>query len=63
VEVGEDRRNVAGVGGRLGSPRGRLKMLDEHLVQAIIGGKDLDCASAEVSVNLALTRGHGCQLL
>ncbi len=25
----------------------------------VIGGKDLDCGSAELSVNLRLTRGHG----
>jgi hypothetical protein len=28
-----------------------------------LGGKDLDCGSAELSVNLVLTRGHGCLLL
>jgi hypothetical protein len=38
-------------------------MLDNHLVDAIIGGKDLDCGSAELSLNLALTRGHGSLLL
>jgi hypothetical protein len=31
-------------------------MLDKNLVDAIIGGKDLDCGSAEL--NLVLTRGH-----
>jgi hypothetical protein len=30
---------------------------------AIIGGKDLECGSAELSVNLLLTRGHGSLLL
>ncbi len=34
-----------------------------NLVHAIIGGKDLDCGSAELSVNLVLTRGHGSLLL
>ena len=48
--------------GRFGSPGGRVKMFDENLVHAIIGGKDLDCGSAELSVNLVLTRGH-CSLL
>jgi hypothetical protein len=38
-------------------------MFDKNLVDAIIGGKDLDCGSAELSVNLVLTRGHGSLLL
>jgi hypothetical protein len=64
VHVREDRRNgadpfFAGVfAGRFGSPGGRVKMFDKNLVDAIIGGKDLDCGSAELSVNLRLTRGH-----
>jgi hypothetical protein len=37
-------------------------MFDQHLVHAIIGGKDLDCGSAEFRVNLALTRRHGSLL-
>jgi hypothetical protein len=36
-------------------------MFDKNLVHAIIGGKDLDCRLAELSVNL--TRGHGSLLL
>src|SRR6266851_5569840 len=64
VHVREDRRNDTGAGlaGRFGSPSGRVKMFDENLVHAIIGGKDLG-GSAELSVNLGLTRGHGCVLL
>ena len=53
----------AGLAGRLGSPGSRAKMFDENLVHAIIGGKDLDCGPAELSVNLVLTRGHGSLLL
>jgi len=79
VHVREDRgdaagagRNVAGLAGRFdcrrfGTPGGRVKMFDEHLVHALIGGKDLDCGSAELSVNLlpnpGLRRGHGSLLL
>src|SRR5438094_1315449 len=73
VHVREDGRNgagrsVAGRAGRFGSPGGRVKMFDKNLVHAIVGGKDLDCGSAELSVNLwltidALTRGHGSLLL
>ncbi len=47
---------------------GWVKMFDKNLVHAIIGGKDLDCGSAQSrvnlsSVNLGLTRGHGSLLL
>src|SRR6202022_897591 len=35
----------------------------KNVVHAIIGGKDLGCGSAELSVNLVLTRGHGSLLL
>jgi hypothetical protein len=38
-------------------------MFDKKLVYAIIGGKHLDCGSAELSVNLVLTGGHGSVLL
>jgi len=63
VHVRKDRRNGAGIAGRFGFPGGRVKMFDKNLVHAIIGGKDLDCDSAELSVNLVLTRGHGSLLL
>ena len=63
VHVREDRCNRAGLAGRFGSPGGRVKMFDENLVDAFIGGKDLDSGSAEWSVNLLLTRGHGSRLL
>ena len=59
VHMREDRRNGARVAGRFGFPGGRVKMFDKNLVHAIIGGKDLDRGSAELSVNLVLTRGHG----
>ena len=59
VHVREDGRNGADLAGRFGSPGGRVKMLNKNLVHAIIGGKDLDCGSAEFGVNLGLTRGHG----
>ena len=59
VHVREDRHNGANLAGWFGSPGGRVKMFDKKLVHAIIGGKDLDCGSAGLSANLALTRGHG----
>ena len=63
VHVREDRRDGAGLAGRFGSPGGRIKMFDKHLVHALIGSKDLHCGLAELSVNLVLTRGHGSLLL
>jgi hypothetical protein len=63
VHVREDRSNAARPAGRFGSPRGRVKMFDKNLVDAIIGGKDLDCGSTELSVNLGLKRGHGSLFL
>src|SRR6266568_1447306 len=67
VHVREDRRNRADFAGRFSSPGGRVKMFDKNLVDALIGGKDLDCGSAQLrvnlSVNLVLTRGHGSLLL
>jgi hypothetical protein len=68
VHVREDRHNGAGLAGRFGFPGGRLKMFDKNLVHAIVGGKDPDCGSAELSVNPGLTigvltRGHGFLLL
>jgi len=63
VHVREDRRDVADLTGRFGSPGGRVKMLDEKLVHAVVGGEDLDCGAAELSVSLLLRRGHGSLLL
>src|ERR1700733_12102345 len=63
VHVREDRRNGAGLAWRFGSPGGRVKMFDKSLVHALVGGKDLDRGPAELSVNLGLTRGHGCLFL
>src|SRR5437773_9860137 len=63
VHVREDRRNGAGLARRFGSPGGRVKMFDKNLVHAIIRAKELDCGSAELSVNLVLTRGHDSLLL
>ena len=63
VHMRKDRRNGASFAGRFGSPCGSVKLFDEHLVHALIGSKDLDCGSAELRVNLGLTRGHDSLLL
>jgi hypothetical protein len=52
VHVREDRRNRTRLAGRLGSPAGRVKMFDQNLVHPIISGKNPDCGSPELSVNL-----------
>jgi hypothetical protein len=69
VHVRENRRDGADLAGRFGSPGGRVKMFDKHLVHALIGSKYLDSGSAQLSVNqwrvnllslnLLLTLGHG----
>ena len=51
--------NGAGLAWRFGSPGSRVKMFDNNLVHAIIGGKDLDSGSAGLSVNLVSTPAHG----
>jgi hypothetical protein len=65
VHMAEDRRNGADfiLAGRFGPPGGGVKMFDKNLVHAIVGGKDPDCGSAELSLNFGLTRGHGSLLL
>jgi hypothetical protein len=63
VHVRKNRRNGADLarraGWRFGSPGGRVKMFDQQLIHTIVGSKDLNRGSAELSVNLVLTRGHG----
>jgi hypothetical protein len=59
VHVRKDRRNGADLAGRFGSPGDRVKIFYKNLVHALIGGKDPDCGSAELGVNLVLTRVHG----
>jgi hypothetical protein len=68
VHVREDRPNGAGLAGRFGSPGARVKMFDNHLVHALIGGKDMDRGAAQLCVNLlrvnlVLMPGHGSLLL
>jgi hypothetical protein len=72
VHVREDRRNGADLAGRFGCrsccPGGRVKMFDQSLVHALIGGKDLNGGSVELNVKFGLaigdlTRGHGGSLL
>ncbi len=59
VHMGENGRDRASLTCWFGSPGGWIEMFDQKLVHAIIGGKDLHGGSAELSVNLGLTLGHG----
>jgi hypothetical protein len=59
MHVRDDRGDGAALAGRLGSPSARVKAFDQNLVDVIVSGKDLDCGSAELRVNLGLTHGHG----
>src|SRR5436309_7804043 len=54
VHVREDRRNGAGLAGRFGSPGGRVEMFDKNLIDPIIGGKGLDCGSAQLRAMLSV---------
>jgi hypothetical protein len=63
VHVRENRRNRAEIPLWFCPPGSRVKVFDKHLVDAIIGSKDLDCGSAKLSVNLVWTRGQGSLLL
>jgi len=63
VHMGEDGRDLASLAGWFGSPNGRVEVFDQQLVHAIIGGKDLNGGSAELSVNLGLTLRHGSLVL
>ena len=67
VHMREDCRDGSGPAGRFdrrcsGRPGGRVEMFDENLVHAIIGGKDPDCAAAELRMTLGFTT-LGCTTL
>src|ERR1043166_6056584 len=59
VHVRENRGNAARLARRFGAPGRRVKMFDEHLIHALIGGKNPDCSSDELIVNLGFTLRHG----
>ncbi len=63
VHVREDGRDGADAAGRFGIPCGGVKLLDESLVDAIVGGKDPGCGLAGLSGCLVWLRGHGSLLL
>jgi hypothetical protein len=63
VHVREDRYDGADLARRFGRPGGRVKRCDKNLVHAIMGGKDLDCGSANLNMDSGLTSGHGSLLL
>jgi hypothetical protein len=58
VHVREDRRDAAGFAGRFRSPGGRVKMFDQNLIHALVGGKNPHRGSPELSLHFALMRRH-----
>ena len=63
VHMREDRRNRPDLARRFGFPGSRVEMLDQNLVHAIIGRKDLDRGPVKSSMSLAWTRAHSFPLL
>jgi hypothetical protein len=68
VHMGEDGGDGASFAGRFGFPGDRVQTFDQHLVHALVGGKELDRGSGELraellSVNLAFACGHLVRLL
>jgi hypothetical protein len=58
VHVREDRRNGANLALRFGSPCRGVKMFDDYLIHALIGGKRPNRGWAMLRVNFEGTRGH-----
>ncbi len=54
VHVREDRSDGANVARRPGFPRGGIQMLDQHLVDAIIGGKNPGGGAADLRAHFVL---------
>jgi hypothetical protein len=63
VHVGENHRDAASLPGRLGTPHGEVEIFDENLINAIVGGENLDGGTGELIVNLCSRRSHGAVLL
>ena len=63
VHMRKDRRNAANTTGRFSVPRDRVKFFDKHLVDAIVGSKDLRCSLPRPTRNFVLTHGHESPLL
>ena len=63
VHVREDGHNGADVACRFRIPDSRVKVFDDHLVHALVGGKNLHRGLAELRSDFFLTRGHRFLLL
>jgi len=62
VHVGEDGRDSACVARRIGSPRGRIKLLQQNLVHLFVDRENAYSGLAELGVRPGLTIGHGSAL-
>jgi hypothetical protein len=62
VHVSEDRRDGADFAGRLGFPGGGVKVLDDNLIDAIIGKKNLAGGAAKFRGDDGLAFVHGPSL-
>ena len=64
VHMSKDGHNGAGLAGLSGVPRSGVKMLDEKLIHALVGGEHHDSNLSELrgkpGEGLASRRGHGC---
>jgi hypothetical protein len=63
VHVREDGRNAADLARWFRFPGGRIKTLNEHLVQTVVHSKDLHCGSVESRASILFTLGHSCAFL
>lgn len=54
MHMRKNRYDRADSAGRLGSPNGRIKIFNKHLIHALIGGKYLNRGPASFAVNLDL---------
>jgi hypothetical protein len=63
MHVRKNRGNRAHLPRRFGSPRCSIKMFDNHLIHALIGGKDPQRSSPQLSLILVFTRAHRSPLL
>ena len=58
MHMRKNRHDRPGLSGRLRSPRRRVKLLDDHLIHALICRKNLRGSSAELGLKIFLARGH-----
>lgn len=58
MHVGEDGRDGADLAGGFSVPGGRIEVLDEHLVHAVVGGKEAYRTAGDLRWRLSGSLGH-----